>query len=331
MDFRFTDDQRLLAEALRDLLAGSCTPEDVRVAWEEGPSRERWRALARMGVVGVAAPVEHGGGGLGDLELCLLLEEAGRAGLPEPLLETAAVVVPLLASVGGERAGAWLPRLCAGEVLATVSLPGQPFVAHATHADVVFLAGDDDVRVAATQDARPVLQESVDPSRQLATLDRSRGDMVASGVAGAVADAAERAAFGAAAMLLGLGRRLVEEAAGYAREREQFGRPIGSFQAIKHLLADALVDLEFSAPVVYRAAYAVAHGEPDRTRDVSMAKVFAGEAAARAARTALQVHGAIGYTWEHDLQLWMKRVWALNAAYGTPDDHRSRVEEFLLG
>ena len=128
-----------------------------------------------------------------------------------------------------------------------------------------------------------------------------------------------------------MAERMIEMTAEYAREREQFGQPIGSFQAVKHLLADALLRLEFARPAVYRAAWSVAHGEPTRARDASMAKAFASEAARAAARVALQVHGAIGYTWEHDLHLWMKRAWALAAAWGDAAWHRERVAQWLLG
>ena len=142
----------------------------------------------------------------------------------------------------------------------------------------------------------------------------------------------DRGALAAAAQLLGVADRLIEIAADYAREREQFGKPIGSFQAVKHHLANALLALEFARPVTYRAAYL---GRPRRTATtsthVSMAKAYASDAAALAARTALQVHGAIGYTWEHDLHLWMKRAWALAAAWGDASWHRERVAHAVLG
>ena len=119
-------------------------------------------------------------------------------------------------------------------------------------------------------------------------------------------------------------------AVAYTAERQQFGRPIGSFQAVKHLLADVQVRLTFARPVVYYAAYAIAHGLPDRSVRVSHAKIAAGEAALLGARRALQVHGAIGYTWEYDLQIWMKRVWADEACWGTSAWHRTRMAKDIL-
>jgi alkylation response protein AidB-like acyl-CoA dehydrogenase len=149
--------------------------------------------------------------------------------------------------------------------------------------------------------------------------------------AAALAAAFDRGALGVAAELLGLTDRLIEMAAQYACQREQFGRPIGTNQAVKHLLADAVLGLEFARPAVYRAAWSTAHAVPERSRDVSMAKAYASQASARAARVALQVHGAIGYTWEHDLHLWMKRAWVLAGVWGDAAWHRRRVGAAVLG
>ena len=143
--------------------------------------------------------------------------------------------------------------------------------------------------------------------------------------------ARDRAALAAAAVLVGVVMRLLELAADHARQREQFGRPIGSFQAVKHLLADALLKIDFAQPAVERAAWSVATGQRERARDVSMAKALASEAALKAARATIQVHGAMGYTWECDVQLFAKKVWALAAAYGDARFHRRRVADAVLG
>ncbi len=140
----------------------------------------------------------------------------------------------------------------------------------------------------------------------------------------------DRAAMATGAVLVGVADRLIAMAAHYAQERVQFGKPIGSFQAVKHHLADALVRVEFARPMVYRAALSLTEGDRDGSLHASMAKAMASDAATLAARTALQVHGAIGYTWEHDLHLWMKRAWALAAAWGDAATHRARVLEQLV-
>jgi alkylation response protein AidB-like acyl-CoA dehydrogenase len=143
-------------------------------------------------------------------------------------------------------------------------------------------------------------------------------------------DAFDRGALGTAAQLLGLGRHLLDVTVEYARHRQQFGAPIGSFQAVKHKLADVRLALEFARPVVYRAAYSVAGGDEARPTHVSMAKAYASDATLLAARHALQVHGAIGYSYEHDLHLWLKRAWALAAAWGDAAWHRARVGRAIL-
>jgi hypothetical protein len=175
--------------------------------------------------------------------------------------------------------------------------------------------------------AEPV--PSLDPTRRLATVrwDPRPDTVVASGEdARSAADAVRaRAAVATAAQLLGLADRMITLAADYARERTQFGRPIGSFQAVKHLLAGAQVQLEFARPVVYGAAWAGARDAPGAARLASMAKATASDAATEAARVSLQVHGAIGYTWECDLHLFLKRAWALAAAWGDAGHHRSLV------
>jgi alkylation response protein AidB-like acyl-CoA dehydrogenase len=130
--------------------------------------------------------------------------------------------------------------------------------------------------------------------------------------------------------MLGATQRMLDMSVEYTQNREQFGRPIGSFQAVKHLLADVQVKLTFARPVVYYAAYALVHGLPQRSVRISHAKVAAADAATLGARRCLQVHGAMGYTWEYDLQIWMKRVWADAACWGTSAWHRTRIADAIL-
>ncbi len=174
---------------------------------------------------------------------------------------------------------------------------------------------------------------SLDPTRRLGRLTLGTGATPqATGAVAAelAAGITRRAAVATAAELLGLADRLVATGADYARERRQFGQPIGSFQAVKHMLAGARIKLEFARPTVYAAAWAIDEDEPDADRRASAAKASASDAASEAARVALQVHGAIGYTWECDLHLFLKRAWALAAAWGSAADHRQRVLASLL-
>ena len=174
---------------------------------------------------------------------------------------------------------------------------------------------------------------SLDPTRRLGAVRWAPSARTRMAHGPAAADAVrrtgDRAAVAVAAELIGLAERMIALGAAYAKERHQFGRPIGSFQAVKHLLAGAQVKLEFARPVVYGAAWAIDEDEPGASVSASTAKAWASEAAAEAARVSLQVHGAIGYTWECDLHLYLKRAWALTEAWGSAVEHRARVLDAL--
>lgn len=335
MQFAFTEDQRLLQRAARDVLAGACTPQRVREAWENATGRVDglWATLAELGLLGVTAPEEAGGLGLSELELVLILEESGRVALPEPFLETAAVGVPLLREVG-ESAHALLAAAVSGDQTLTVGLASEPHVVAAAEADVLLLEAADGWHALRREDVSVQPQRSVDRSRRLATVSwtPTPATLLWGGEAAtaATARARDRGALAAAAQLLGLAERMIATTIEYAGVRTQFGKPIGSFQAVKHHLVDAHLALEFARPAVYRAAHTVAHDGPDRALHVSIAKALASDAGQLAARKALQVHGAIGYTTECDLHLWMKRAWALAATWGDTHWHRDRVACRLL-
>jgi alkylation response protein AidB-like acyl-CoA dehydrogenase len=231
----------------------------------------------------------------------------------------------------------WLPRVASGEAVLAVGLQGAPYVAFAGEADLLLLQHGDELHAVPRGAVALTAQPSVDGARRLSSVafspvDGAPATCFASGEEARrhAAAAFDRGALAAAAELSGIGRRLIDTTVAYACVREQFGKPIGSFQAVKHHLASALVRLEMALPLVYRAAYSVARGDPDRPVHVSMAKAQASEAALGAARAALQCHGAIGYTVEHDLHLWMKRAWALAAAWGDAAFHRARVADAVL-
>jgi alkylation response protein AidB-like acyl-CoA dehydrogenase len=314
MKFAFTADQLALRDALRDLLDKECTPDVARVSHEP----ELWKRLAEMGVQGLRRE-------LNEIDLVLLLEEAGRALVPGPLFETAAVAVPALEEAEEEQ---WLERASSGDAVVAVGLGDQP-VAHGDVADLLILETDGAIH------AIPAAEVELEPVPEMADarkLFRVRWDpQPETQLKVDESLTFDRAVLAAAAELIGIADRVIEMAAGYAKEREQFGKPIGSFQAVKHLLATALMRLEFARPAVYRAANSVAKDVPARSRDVSMAKAFASDAATLACRNALQVHGAIGYTEEHHLHLWLKRGWALAFAWGDAGWHRDRVGQTVLG
>jgi alkylation response protein AidB-like acyl-CoA dehydrogenase len=337
MRFAFDEEQVRFRDSVRGVLERICPPSAVRAVWDAERAHDpaRWKALADLGVLGLLVPERAGGLGLDAVSLVLPLEETGRAALPDPVVETALVAAPLLAALEDrERAELWLQRIAAGDAVVTVGSALVPWVAHADAAAFVLLPDGDDLHAVARADVELERVPHLDGAQRLFRVGwtPSPHTCVASGALTAelLAAALDRGALGAAAQLVGVAERLIDEAVRYARHREQFGRPIGSFQAIKHQLATAQVRLEFARPVVYRAAFSVARELPTRGRDVSHAKVAASEAAHLAARTALQVHGAIGYTWEVDLHVWMKRAWALATASGTDAWHRTRVATAVL-
>ena len=337
MDFRHAEDPLLFQETVRDFLAKECTPETVRAIWESkaGRSPALWKKLAEIGVTGLLAAEEHGGMGEGETTLVLLLEEAGRAALPEPVIGTAAVAVPLLRELGGPLAHEWLPRIAAGEAIVAVGHPVSPFVEDAHVADLLLLAqGDGELHAVRPADARITEQPANDPGRRIASVAfaPSAATRVAEGerARALLAGALDRGALACAAEALGACDRLVAEAVAYTSQRKQFGKPVGSFQAVKHMLANVKVKLEYARPVVLRAAWSVAQGSPHRSVHVSMAKLAACEAATLGAKSALQAHGAIGYTWEQALHLWMRRAWSLEAAWGRSSFHLGRVRRAVL-
>jgi alkylation response protein AidB-like acyl-CoA dehydrogenase len=332
MDFDFSEEQYMLRDAVRDLLQKECTPAEVRRLWDDetGRNPERWRKLGELGVLGLMVPEDAGGAGMNELDLVLALEEAGRAILPEPLLEHAAIGAPLLARAGTDaQKSAWLPRLATGEAKVTVGLKGQPFVQDAD-ADVVILEQEGELH-AATQDRLTLTpMPSVDGARRLskvtAELDQ---DTLMGSADGHAAWAFDHGAAGTAAELVGIASAMVDMTVAYAKEREQFGVKIGTFQAVQHKLAETYLLVETAKAAVYYAAYALAEDLPDAAIHVSVAKAYASDAERRANYESLQIHGGIGFTWEHDLHLWLKRGRALEAQYGDSDWHRRRIGDWV--
>ena len=328
MDFGFDEEQLALQRTVRDFLSRECPPEWLRARWETDTGRDDrfWKKLAELGVPGLLVPEVQGGLGLDETDLVLILEETGRAGLAEPVVPTS-VGAALIRDLGGELASEWLPRVASGETRLAVGHAASPFVADAHVAGLLLLAKDDALHAVPGGRVRLEAQPSRDGSQRLFQVAFDPAEPAAEGAQASrlLAAALDRGAFCCAAEALGVAEQLLELAVEYAGQRRQFGVAIGSFQAVKHLLADVKVDLEYARSLVHRAAHSVARDVPTRALDVSMAKLAACGVANAAARTSLQVHGAIGYTYEQDVHIWMKRAWSLDLAYGDPVFHRSRL------
>src|SRR4051812_16202834 len=319
-----------------ELLEQQCDAEALRAAWDSADGRVPglWKRLADIGGTGLTVPEVHGGAGL-DLTWALpMLTATGRAAAPEPLVETLAAA-RIVTAAGGALASEWLPRVADGSAVLAMG-PGPTGVVSAAAAADLLLLADDDAVWALPAAAVSVQQlPSVDTGVRLATVEWSPKDAVARidpQVAQHVAASAyEWAVVATSAQLVGLAEAMLDMAVRYALQREQFGKPIGSFQAIKHQLADVYVGVAFARPLVNRAAWSVTRSLPSQARDASHAKHAASAAAGRAARTALQVHGGIGYTFEHDLHMWLKRTWTLSALWGNERWHKDRVARAVLG
>ena len=334
--FGLDDDRQSLRDTARGILSRLCPPEAVRAAWHQPPDPRPWQALAEAGALTTLVPEADGGLGLDETYLVAVLEEAGRSALPHPLTETALVAAPLgvfsqmvatdLGTVGAAAGATSASVEQFRDRSAPSGAPASPIVPAATYADAFLLAsGAGELRLfdAGEVDLEPV--DTVDASRHCARVrPRTAGELVTSDAA-AVAAAFDRGALGTAAQLVGLSRAMLELTVAYVAQRHQFGKPVGSFQAVKHHLADARLQIEFAAPAVLYAAYAIAHRQDDASRSVSQAKYLSGVAAASTGRAALQCHGAVGYTTEYDLHLFLKRSWALAQTWGGADFHADRV------
>ncbi len=335
MRFAFSEDQLLIQQTLAEMLEKECAHEAVEAAAKSDAGRVPglWPQLVAMGIPAVAVPEAHGGLGGDELDQVLLLQEAGRRALPEPLAETAAVAAPLLRELGGAFGAEWLPRIAEGAVV-VVGLASEPFVPFARSADLLILERAGELHALAPGALELLPQRSVDDARRIFSphWHPSPASCIASGErAEALARAAfERSALAAAAQLVGLGRYMVDLTVAYAKGREQFGQPIGAFQAVKHQLASAHQKIEFARSIVHHAAYTLAKGWDTRQLDVSTAKALASDAAHQCGRAALQCHGAIGYTYEYHLHLWLKRAWALGKTFGDAPWHRRRAARLLL-
>ncbi|NMG30466.1 acyl-CoA dehydrogenase family protein [Aromatoleum evansii] len=339
MDFTFTDDQLAFREAVSRFLMTEAAPEMLREIWDTdvGRSPDLRQKIAEQGLTALSVPDSCGGLGMDDVAWSLMTQELGYYAIPDSLADTAYVAAGLIAALPEDVAKReeWLRTIADGSIRIAVGHPINPFVADAQPADLLLLAHSDEVHAVPRSLVDVIANPSVDHSRRLGRVvwEPNSATRVAAGEAGRAlwATTLERGVLSAAGQLLGLAQRMLDLSVDYAAQRKQFGKPIGSFQAVKHHLADVATRIEFAKPVLYRAAHALAQGEAGAAVRVSHAKLACGEAAWLAARHGIQVHGAMGYTWEVDLQMFMKRAWALDASWGDRGFHKTRVAGFVLG
>jgi alkylation response protein AidB-like acyl-CoA dehydrogenase len=325
MNFDFSDDQQAIKRTAKDLLADRFNPERVReLAEAKAYDAEAWKEMCELGWAGIFIDEAHGGQELGTVELIILLEELGYALAPVPFLSNAAAGLAIQAAGSDEQRERWLPGLASGELRGTVGLlkGGEArLVPDAADADLIVLAGDDGAVVAERGAAEVEAFDALDATRRFGRVRVEGGDALPRDVRPAL----DRISVALAAENVGVAQRAMEMAVDYARERKQFDRPIGSYQAVSHRCAQMLLEVEGSRSAAYYAAWCADAEQDSLAQAASMAKAYASDAAWRVCTSSLQVHGGIGFTWEHDLHFYLKRAKTNALMFGSAAEHRERV------
>jgi alkylation response protein AidB-like acyl-CoA dehydrogenase len=358
MELEFTDEQQELRSTVRTFLERECPMALVRSVVEKGvPAEDLWAHMVGLGWPALTVPEEFGGVGLGFVELAVVAEELGRVVAPGPFLGTVTQFVPAVRHAGTpEQQERFLGSVAAGEITGTLAVGGnvtaEPVSSGWSITGTVrhVVDGDraDEVAIAARVDdgwglfvvpaasVRATPEPVLDKSRPLATVevecavvDGERALGVPGGAETALDRAVEESIAALALEMVGTCQAIFDVAIDYARERHQFGVPIGSFQAVKHKFANMLVSLERARATAYYAAATVAEEDERRPLAVAMAKAAAGDAQRLIAEEGIQTMGGIGYTWEHDMHLYVKRAKSGDALLGTSSHHRARVARLL--
>ena len=361
MDFGLSEEQQQLKESARAFLTGECPTTFVRkaMATEDGYPRDLYDHIAKLGWTGLTVPEKFGGAGLGMLDMAMLLEEGGYAAMPGPFLFSSVLAAGALKLSGSEKLNSkWLTALAEGRAIGTVAVVESAgsidprdintiatksgagwhlnglkmLVPYANVADFIVVAAKHDSDIflfvvdAKSTGVTMRLIKNLDLTRRVSSVElkNAPAERLKGGtdLFGKLIDVA---AIAIAADSLGGIERALEMAVDYSKVREQFGKPIGSFQALKHAAAEIVADLEPARALLWYAAYAFDNDAPDAERAASMAKARLCDIYSRASDRAVLMHGGIGFTWEHDMHLWFKRARFNESCYGSPTFHRERV------
>jgi alkylation response protein AidB-like acyl-CoA dehydrogenase len=319
MRFDFNDEQAEIKGTARQFLASRFKPDVVRELAEANRYDDAlWSEVSELGWPGIAIAEEYGGQGLGMVELIVLCEELGFACAPLPFLSNAAAGLVIEAAGSEEQKQRWLPGIASGEARAAIG--DESVLLDGEGAEVLVILGDDGPRLVASADATLEPLDLIDQTRRYSRPAGGGDELAGDADAGS-----DRMVVAVAAELVGLGQRAMEMAVEYAKEREQFDRPIGAYQGVSHACAKMLYDIEEARSLTYAAAWA-ADAEPESLPlAAAMAKARASEAAWDVCKASIQVHGGIGFTWEHDLHFLLKRARADGQLFGTAGQHKERV------
>jgi alkylation response protein AidB-like acyl-CoA dehydrogenase len=330
MNFDFTDDQRSIKSTAKDFLAARYKPEKLRELAESGEYDDAiWNEMAELGWAGLFIDEEHQGQGLGMVELVVLMEELGYALAPSPFFSNAAAGLLIQHAGSDEQKAKYLPGIASGEATGTVGVLSNgsaPLVPDAETAAVIVLVDGDQAVIVERSDATIEPVEAMDMTRKFARVSAGGGEALP----GDVQAGLDRVATALAAELTGIAQRTMEMAVDYAKERKQFDRAIGAYQAVSHRCAQMLMEVESARALTYFAGYA-ADSEPEAlSLAASAAKAYASDAGWRVSASSLQCHGGIGFTWEHDLHFFLKRAKTDAHLFGTARQHRDRVAELSM-
>jgi len=329
MNFDFDDEQREIKSTAREFLASRFKPEKVReLAEADNPYDEAlWKEMCELGWPGIAISEEHGGQGLDTVELVILQEELGYVLAPSPFVSNAFAGLLIEGAGSEEQKARWLPGIASGEArgAAAITPDAEPIVGAAQGASILVLNEGEGGKLVEPADANLERLDLIDTTRAYFRVSADGGEPLP----GDVAPAVDKAMVALAAEQVGIAQRALEMAVAYAKEREQFDRPIGAYQAVSHRLAGMLWDTEEARSLTYFAAWA-ADAEPGSLPlAASMAKARASDAASSVTNAALQVFGGIGFTWEHDLHFLLKRATVGARMLGSPSRHRERVASLV--
>jgi alkylation response protein AidB-like acyl-CoA dehydrogenase len=350
VDFALSGDQEALRDAAGELLDNYASAAAVRTHLASGAPYDTklWQAIIDQGWMAVELAEQRGGLGMGMVEVAVLLEQVGRHTAPVPYLPSLLALGALVSAAGRgvSEAERWIEPLRAGASVGCVAwsqaaqaialdrnttLTGRsdPVVAAPIASVAVVVAGDQLFAVDLSLMGRPAAEPSMDVTRPLAWMVLDEMPAIRLGGTDAVEELLDRGATGYAAEMLGGAGRVLEMSSQYAKDRVQFGKPIGSFQAVKHRCADMLVDVEGMRSTVWYAAWCLSAGDPGAAVAASTAKVWCSDASRRVMASGLQVHGGIGFTWEHDLHLFLKRSQLDQLCFGDAAWHRERLARLL--
>ena len=332
MNFIFTEEQIQFKDTIKSFLAEECTPASIRDGWEKNKSFnfERWKNLIELGVLNSNLPEAKGGLGMDQVTLALMVEEMGYAGLPEPVAEQIFLVNDVIPFLPKNITEAVESNYNDGTQYIALAHPLAPNPLFLNDAAGLILLNNSECNFIAKDDMDFESISSNDPSRELFQIISMNKVISASENFDELNTAVSaRGALMTAALLIGLAQKMIDLSSVYVLDRTQFGKPIGSFQAVKHRLADVAVKIEFAKPAVYRAAYSLSENNPKSALHCAHAKLMCAQAAELACKNSIQAHGAMGYTWEMDLHIYMRKAWSMMACWGNEDRQQDIIFKTL--